>query len=199
MATHWRTVLLAAAVATTLVTYRCAIASDGKQVTHIGFLANSSLQRNPQLKFFWDGLRDLGYVEGKNIAIDYRWAQGDLSETPDIARELVRQGVDLIVTWGTPATAAAQKATTEVPIVFVAVADPVGAGLVTSLARPGGNITGASNAMVAIGGKWVELMMETVPDLKSVAVLRNPINAGSTAWARGDTSSASAGSCGDCA
>jgi putative ABC transport system substrate-binding protein len=184
MAINRRSAILSLAAAGALGVLRGVAASDAARTARIGFIANASPQRNPQLEAFREGLHGLGYVEGKNIAIDYRWAQGRLDARADIAQELVQQGVDVIVTWGTPATAAAQKATSSVPIVMVAVADPVGSGFVRSLAKPGGNITGASNAMVDIGGKWVELMTQLVPEVKTVAILRNPANAGSAAWTR---------------
>lgn len=167
-----------------LVTMGGALAADGARMAHIGFIATANPGEYPQLDAFRAGLRELGLIEGKNIHIEYRWAPGKLDERPDIAHELLRQGVDLIVTWGTAATAAAKAATATVPIVMVAVADPVGSGFANSLGRPGGNITGASNAMVAIGGKWVELMNQVAPDVKTIAILRNPDNGGSVAWTR---------------
>lgn len=184
MALNRRTLIFSLVAAGALGVLRGVAASDGARTARIGFITSANPKRNPQLAAFREGLRDLGYVEGKNITIDYRWAQGKLDARADMAQELVRQGVDVIVAWGTPATAAAQKATSSVPIVMVAVADPLGAGFVRSLARPGGNITGASNAMVDVGGKWVELMMQLVPAVKTIAVLRNPANAGSAAWTR---------------
>ncbi len=184
MALNRRTVMFALVAAGALGVLRGVAASDAARTARIGFVSTANPKRNPQLEAFREGLRDLGYVEGKNIAIDYRWAQGTLDARADVARELVQQGVDVIVAWGTPATAAVQKATSSVPIVMVAVADPVGSGFVRSLARPGGNITGASNAMVDVGGKWVELMMQLVPEVNTIAILRNPANAGSAAWTR---------------
>lgn len=184
MALNRRTVMFALVAAGALGVLRGVAASDAARTARIGFVSTANPKRNPQLEAFREGLRDLGYVEGKNIAIDYRWAQGTLDARADVARELVQQGVDVIVAWGTPATAAVQKATSSVPIVMVAVADPVGSGFVRSLARPGGNITGASNAMVDVGGKWVELMMQLVPAVNTIAILRNPANAGSAAWTR---------------
>lgn len=184
MALNRRTVMFALVAAGALGVLRGVAASDAARTARIGFVSTANPKRNPQLEAFREGLRDLGYVEGKNIAIDYRWAQGTLDARADVARELVQQGVDVIVAWGTPATAAVQKATSSVPIVMVAVADPVGSGFVRSLARPGGNITGASNAMVDVGGKWVELMMQLVPAVNTIAILRNPANGGSAAWTR---------------
>lgn len=184
MALNRRTVMFALVAAGALGVLRGVAASDAARTARIGFVSTANPKRNPQLEAFREGLRDLGYVEGKNIAIDYRWAQGTLDARADVARELVQQGVDVIVAWGTPATAAVQKATSSVPIVMVAVADPVGSGFVRSLARPGGNITGASNAMVDVGGKWVELMMQLVPEVNTIAILRNPANGGSAAWTR---------------
>jgi len=123
-------------------------------------------------------LRALGYVEGKNIAFDYRYADNKLDRLPALADELVRLKVDVIVTPGTPATLAAKNATRTIPIVFTGVADPVPTGLVDSLARPGGNITGFTEISEVLAGKRLELLKETVPKLSRVAVLWNPQNPG---------------------
>jgi putative tryptophan/tyrosine transport system substrate-binding protein len=120
-----------------------------------------------------DGLRERGYLEGQNLSIDVRWL---LDQNPHIATELVRSGVDLIVAWTTLAVIAARRATATIPIVMVSVADPLGSGLVAELARPGGNITGVSNMAPELSGKIVELLVEIVPNLKRVGVVRNPNN-----------------------
>ena len=120
------------------------------------------------------GLRDLGYVEGKNIIVEYRWAQGKYELLPGMAADLLLHKVDVIVAYGTAAIQAAQKATTTVPIVMAATADPIAAGFVKSLPRPGGNITGLTNVNVDVSSKWVELLRVAVPKLSRVAVLVNP-------------------------
>src|SRR5262245_31733443 len=127
------------------------------------------------------GLRELGYVEGQNIALDLRWVEGQSEQFRDLAADLVRVKADIIFVWGTIAATAAQHATSTIPIVFVAIADPVEAGLVASLARPGRNITGLSNNLSAeLSAKRLEMLKETVPALRVVAVLRNPDNLAST-------------------
>ena len=123
-----------------------------------------------------EGLRDLGYVEGQNLVIEYRWAEGKDDRLPDLAAELVRLKVDLIVADGTPATLAAKRATSTIPIVMTSTGDPIRTGLVASLARPGGNITGISLFAPEVVGKQLELLKEVVPKLARVAVLRNPDN-----------------------
>jgi putative ABC transport system substrate-binding protein len=122
------------------------------------------------------GLGDLGYVEGRNYILDFRWGEGRNDRLAELAAELVRANVNVIVTAGEPAIRAAKQATTTVPIVMGAVGDPVGAGFAASLARPGGNITGVSNLAVEMTGKWLELLRETVPRISYVAVLWNPAN-----------------------
>jgi putative ABC transport system substrate-binding protein len=122
-------------------------------------------------------LRDLGYVEGRNILIEYRWAEGKYERFPALIAELIALKVDVIVTAGTPATQAVKKATTSVPVVMVAVGDPVGTGIVASLNRPGGNITGLTSISPELEGKRLELLGEVVPKLSHVAILWNPTNA----------------------
>ena len=119
-------------------------------------------------------MRKLGYVDGKNISFEYRYCGNEFDRLPALAQELVRLKVDVIVTRGTPETSALKKATKTIPIVFYSVTDPVGAGLVDSLARPGGNITGFSTIEAVLAGKRLELLKETVPKLTRVAVLWNP-------------------------
>ncbi len=125
------------------------------------------------------GLRELNYIEGKNIAIEYRYAENKLDRLPALADELVRLKVDVLLTASTPAALAAKKATTTIPIVFFGVSDPVEAGLVDSLARPGGNITGFTTIAAVLAGKRLELLKETIPKLSRVAVLWNPQDPGS--------------------
>ena len=122
------------------------------------------------------GLRDLGYVEGKNIVIEYRWAEGNYDRLPDLAAELVRLKVDVLVTHGAPGTRAAKRATTTVPIVMATGGDAVATGLVASLARPGGNITGSTFFALEINAKRLELLKEAFPRTKRVAILLHPDN-----------------------
>jgi len=125
---------------------------------------------------FRQGLRELGYVEGKNIVIEWRSAEGKRDRLPSLAAELVRLKVDIIVTAGPPATRSAKKATVTIPIVFAQDGDPVASGFVASLARPGGNITGLSTLAPELSGKRLELLKEIVPRLSRVAVLGNSTN-----------------------
>ena len=131
----------------------------------------------PTWNAFRQGLRDLGYLEGQNIAFEYRYAGGLPDRLAWVAAELVRRPVDLIATFGTPPTRAAKDATTAIPIVMIAVGDPVGAGLISSLARPGGNITGNTILGPDVAGKRLQLIKEVVPSTARVAFLWNPDNA----------------------
>jgi putative ABC transport system substrate-binding protein len=147
-------------------------AQPAGKVWRIGYLVGSSASIN---EAFRQGLRDLGYVEGQNIAFAYRSADGKLDRLPDLAAELVRLPVDVLVTQGTPATLAAKAATSTLPIVFTGPFDPDGYGLIASWAQPGGNITGAAGAgMEYLTGKLLELLKEVVPAATRMAVLRNP-------------------------
>jgi len=118
----------------------------------------------------------LGYVVGKNILVEKRYAAGKFDRLPDLAGELIRLKVDVFVTTGTPAAQAAKNATSTIPIVIGNAGDPVGTGLVASLARPGGNVTGLSVLNTELSGKRLELLKEVVPKLSRVAVLLNPAN-----------------------
>ena len=156
-----------------------ALADEAQQPTkvpRIGVLWPTS--DHPYLQAFRQGLRDLGYVEGQTIVIEYRYARGKDDRLPDLAAELVRLQVGAILTWGTPATQAAKQATRAIPIVMGTIADPVTAGLVASLARPGGNVTGLTSISRELAGKRLELTMEVIPGLSRVAVLSNPANPG---------------------
>ena len=129
----------------------------------------------PEVEGLHDGLLELGYREGKNLLIEYRFAKGDAGRFPGLAAELARLPVDVIVSWGTPATLAALKATSSIPIIMSA-GDPVGAGLVASLAHPGGNVTGLSSQSAGREEKRLELLKELLPNLSRVAVLSNSTN-----------------------
>jgi putative ABC transport system substrate-binding protein len=126
---------------------------------------------------FRDGLRALGYEEGRDVQIEYRWANGEYDRFPKLVTELLAAKVEVIVTAGTPAALAVKRATTAVPLVMVAVGDPVGTHIVPSLARPGGNITGLSSIALDLEGKRLELLRELVPTLARVAVFWSPVNA----------------------
>jgi putative ABC transport system substrate-binding protein len=163
-------------------------AQPAGKVYRIGYLsptAPSDPEKLPSpfgqrgLAAFRQGLRELGYVEGRNIAIEHRWAEGRFERLPDLAVELVRLKVDVIVSVVTQASLAAKNATRTIPIVMVAVGDPLGSGLVASLARPGGNVTGPSSMYSDLVGKQLEVLKEIVPKLSRVAVLWNPAN---SAW-----------------
>jgi putative ABC transport system substrate-binding protein len=122
------------------------------------------------------GLRDLGYVEGKNIVIEFRWAEENYDRLPDLAAELVRLEVDVLVTYGTPGTLVAKRATTTIPIVMVHSGDAVAAGIVASLARPGGNLTGMTYFLPELMAKRIEMLKEVVPRMSQVAILVKPDN-----------------------
>lgn len=143
----------------------------------IGFLGNSTAALEANLVGpFREGLRELGYVEGRNALIEYRWAEGKYARFPALIAELVASKVDVIVTAGTPASIAVTKAAPSTPLVMVAVGDPVGTGLVATLARPGGNVTGVSSIAPQLEGKRLELLREVIPGVSHVAVLWNPDN-----------------------
>jgi len=147
------------------------------KVWRIGFLgAPSAAGYAGNIAAFRRGLRELGYIEGKNVAIEERWADGKYERLPELARELIQLKVDLIVTTTTPAARAAQQSTTTLPILAVNVADPIGSGLVTSLSRPGGNITGLANFVGDTIEKQFELLAAVVPKLSRIGVLSNPAN-----------------------
>jgi len=148
------------------------------KVPRIGFLSPISSTNDPRLEAFLQGLRDLGYVEGKTIAIEYRFAEGRSEGLPALAAELVRLKVEVIVTAAPAATEAARQATSTIPIVFGVSGDPVAVGLVASLARPGGNITGLASIAPEVVGKELELLKEVAPKVSQVAILQNSSNPG---------------------
>ena len=158
-----------------LVAPLAADAQQAAKVPRIGFLGNSTAALEANLVGpFREGLRDRGDVEGRDVLIEYRWAGGKYERFPALIGELVAQKVDVIVTAGTPAALAVRKATPSIPLVMVAVGDPIGVGLVASLARPGGNSTGFNSIAAELEGKRLELLREVIPKLSSVAVLWNP-------------------------
>jgi putative ABC transport system substrate-binding protein len=149
-----------------------------KQPT-IGYLGGGTPTTESQrIAAFSQQLRELGWIEGHNLAIEYRWTEGSIDRVAEIAAEFVQLKVDVIVTIGTPAALAAKRATSAIPIVFTTVADPIGAGLVVSLSKPAGNITGLSIQQTDIAGKRLELLREVVPGLDRLAVLANVGNPG---------------------
>src|SRR5215469_8067861 len=154
-----------------LATIPAAVAQEGKKTPWIGYLAGVGAGPSPA---FIQGLRDLGYVEGKNIGFVYRTAEGERARYADLAAELVRLQVDIIVADSTGVALAAKKATNTIPIVMTGSGstDPVQTGLVANLARPGGNVTGLTNISGELGGKQLELLKEIVPKLNRVAILR---------------------------
>jgi len=167
---------LGLAVIFTLGLFLVALAADAQQASRtyrVGFLATTT-QGNElsPVAALREGLRDLGYVEGRNLAIEYRWADDKYERLPALAAELVQSRVDVIVTYGTPGCLAAKKATTTIPIVMASVGDPVRSGLVASLARPGGNITGLSIQDFELSIKRLELLKELVPTALRVAHLQ---------------------------
>jgi putative ABC transport system substrate-binding protein len=151
------------------------------------FAARAQQAKNPRIGVLWpnppatfefmrQGLKDFGYVEGQNIGFEFRWAQGKLDQLPELAAELVRLQVDVIVTLAPQATLAAKRATQTIPIVFVAMGDPLASGVVASLAKPGANLTGTTRMISEMSAKHVELLKEAVPSLARLAVLWNPTN-----------------------
>ena len=145
------------------------------KVARIGFLGNSTSELEANLIGpFREGLRELGYIEGKNIAIEWRWAEGKYERFPGLIAELIGSKAELIVTAGTPASLAVKKATTTIPLVMIAVGDPVGSGLIASLAHSRGNVTGLTSISPELDGKRLELLREVVPNISHVAVMWNP-------------------------
>ena len=158
-----------------LATIHFAEAQPPPKAARIGFLGNSTpaLEAN-LIAAFREGLREFGYLENKNIVIEWRWAEGKYERFPALIAELLASKVDLIVTAGTPASLAVKKATPSTPLVMAAVGDPVGTGLIASLAHPGGNVTGLTAIAAELEGKRLELLREVIPKLSHIAVLWNP-------------------------
>jgi putative tryptophan/tyrosine transport system substrate-binding protein len=157
-----------------LVAWPFAAHAQVRKLPIIGFLgATSAAAARDWSASFVQRLRELGWIEGQTVTIEYRWAEGREARFGEIAAEFVRLKVDVIVTYGTPSAAAAKKVTTAVPIVFAAAGDPVGTGLVVSLARPGGNITGLSIQQTDLAGKRLEILREAFPGLRTLGIVAN--------------------------
>jgi putative ABC transport system substrate-binding protein len=145
----------------------------GGKIATIGILA---IEPWPPIDTFRQALADLGYIEGKNVRFEYRYAKGHNERLPELANNLVDLNVDIILTWGTDAVLAAKQATTTIPIVMGAIGDPLGSGIVTNLAHPGGNVTGSSARAAQLESKRLQLLKDVVPGLSRVAILFNPTN-----------------------
>jgi putative ABC transport system substrate-binding protein len=150
-----------------------AVRAQQPKVPTIGALVIGNISPEQFWREFRLGLRDLGYVEGQNIRFEFRSAEGHLDRLPELAAELVRLKVDMIVTWFTPTALAAKQATHEIPIVMAETGDPVGTGLVASLPRPGGNVTGIAAVTAELAGKTVQLIREILPSARRVTALAN--------------------------
>jgi len=174
--------LVLSSILAAMLAFLLGVAAEAQQPTknpRIGYLSGSSPSTSPaRREAFRQGLRELGYVEGKNIVIEQRYAEGKFDRLPALAAELVRLKVDIIVTAGPQTTRPAKQATSTIPIVMAQDPDPVGNGFVASLARPGGNITGLATLAPELSGKQLELLKETVPKLSRVAVFGTSINPG---------------------
>jgi putative ABC transport system substrate-binding protein len=152
-------------------------AQPGQRMRRIGVLMpldENDPAAKPSIPAFTKALADLGWTDGRNVRIDLRWAGPNINRIRALARELVGLQPDIILTGGTPATAALQRETRTIPIVFAALGDPVASGIVPRLNRPGGNITGFATSETSLGGKWLELLSEIAPGLKRVAIMFNP-------------------------
>jgi putative ABC transport system substrate-binding protein len=172
-----RVLLVLAGLTANALGARLARAADSAQgVVRLGLVGMEAPSNAPRaVSAFWQRLHELGWIEGQNLIIEQRWAEGHLDRLPALMAEVLGQKVDVLVTWTTPGAIAAKNATSTVPIVAVSMGDPIRSGLATSLARPGGNLTGLSVAYVGgIAGKWLELLQETVPHLSTIAVTANP-------------------------
>jgi putative ABC transport system substrate-binding protein len=179
-----RAAALSTAAGLLLAVSLAAQAQEPARVYRVGLVGSSAATSS--LDVFKQALRELGYVEGRNIIVEARFAEGRSERLPKLIAETLAGRVDVLVVGSTPAALAAKRATTTVPIVFASLFDPVGAGVVTSLARPGGNVTGSSIGVggSGLGGKWVELLKEAVPRLSHVAALANAANPAGAASVR---------------
>jgi putative ABC transport system substrate-binding protein len=164
-----------------LACFGLAEAQQPTKVPRIAYLFTVSLSLNTdRIEAFRQGLRELGYFEGKNITIAFRTAEGKLERYPELLAELVRLNVDIILVGGNSGIRAAKEATSTIPIIMTSVGDPVALGLVASLARPGGNITGLTQMAPDLTGKRLELLKEILPKVTRVAFIRDPTNPGMT-------------------
>jgi putative ABC transport system substrate-binding protein len=161
--------------ATTLV-YSSSAAEPTQKIARLGVVDPRSQSATlPRFAAFWDRLRELGWVEGQNLAVESRWADGHNDQLPDLMTDVLARKVDVLVTYSTSGALAAKNATKTVPIVVAAMGDPVGTGIAASLSRPGGNLTGVSLQWGEdLSGKWLELLQETVPKVSTIAVISNP-------------------------
>jgi putative tryptophan/tyrosine transport system substrate-binding protein len=150
------------------------VAQQQRKLWRVGYLSSESRLNSGRYDAFLQGMRDLGYVEGRNLAMDARFAEGQAESLSRLAMDLVQSKVDVIVTAGSYAARAARQATTSIPIVMGGASDPVSSGLVASLARPGGNVTGLSLNAVEVSSKHIELVKTVMPKIVDVAVLTNP-------------------------
>ncbi len=165
--------LLGALALGTIILPAPAVAQQGGTVPRIGYLSNSSGDSAPD-RAFVDGLRSLGYIEGKNIVIEKRFSAGRTEQFPGFVSDLVRLKVELIAAWSPSAVGAARRATSTIPIVGISMGDPIAQGWALSLRRPGGNITGLANVATELSGKRIELVNEVLPTVTRVAILANP-------------------------
>lgn len=180
-ARSWSLLLLVSVVAMSSL----AQAQPGASLPRIGYLSPGSADSHgPLFKAFREALRELGHVEGRNVVFEYRWAEGSHDKLGVFAAELVRLKPVVLMTSGTPASLALKEAAGQIPVVLLGVADPVRVGLVATLARPGGNVTGLSLNVLEIAGKRVELLRDAVPGLARVGVVWNPANEGAALAAR---------------
>ena len=175
-----------------LATAAAAEAQQPAKVYRVGFVSVELASPSPQFDAFRQGLGELGYAEGKNVVLEARFAEGRLERLPGLAAELIRLKVDVLVAGSPAAAVAAKKASSAVPIVFAGVGDPVASGIVGSLARPGGNITGVAVGVSdpAFGGKWLQLLREVIPRVSHVAVLANRSNPSNSPYLKGVESAA---------
>src|SRR6476469_1207545 len=160
-----------------LANHATALAQSTGKVARIGILAERP-SPDPMVAVFLEGLRELGYVEGRNIVVETRFGQGAVARYPALVAELIGAKVDVLVVGGAVAAQSAIAASRTIPVVFISVGDPVAAGLVASLSRPGGQATGLSNLVADLSGKQLELLKLAAPGITRVAVLHNPLNSG---------------------
>ena len=171
---RWRKTLIGSAVCILLFGLSLSAEAQQSKVPKLGWLAVRPASAAFAIESFQREFRKLGYIDGRNITFDYRYAEGNLDRLHGLGDELARAQVDVIIALNTPAAVAAKKFTKTIPIVFIDVTDPIAAGLVDSLPRPGGNITGFTTIGAQLAGKRLELLKETIPKLSRVAVLWEP-------------------------